>query len=236
MAHICRQIRLYSPCRYRPTGAILHKQSFVSQPPLSTSTIGKRDVNDYVTYHDKFLDNIDIDALTSECLTMGFDRNAHNDSVQNLFVSPSSEPYNWDSSRGPVVNNPVPLHDFPCIKRVMDQINSKFGYSLNCSLVSFYKNGMVKARLHRDDEDELDHSQPIVVVSLGAVRTIEFVDNNQKNFRYAAKSFGPAEGSVYVMHPGCQQGFRHRVRLSKKTKGYRISLSFSAAPAASPPL
>jgi alkylated DNA repair dioxygenase AlkB/lysophospholipase L1-like esterase len=210
------------------SGAILHKQSFVSQPPLSTSAIEKRDVNDYVTYYDKFLDNTDIDALTSECLSLGFDRNARNDSVQNRFVSPSSEPYNWDSSGGPVVNNPVPLQDFPCIKRVMDQINSKFGFSLNCSLVSFYKNGKVRARLHSDDEDELDHTQPIVVVSLGAVRTIEFVDNNQSSFRHTAKSLGPSEGSVYVMHPGCQQGFRHRVRMSKKTKGYRISLSFRA--------
>ena len=65
----------------------------------------------------------------------------------------------------------------------------------------------------------LDHTQPIVVVSLGAVRTIEFVDNNQSSFRHTAKSLGPSEGSVYVMHPGCQQGFRHRVRMSKKTKG-----------------
>ena len=192
--------------------AILQKQSSVSKPHFSTSLIEKRDVNDYVTYHDKFLDDVDIDALSSECLSLGFNRNARNDGIQNKFLSNSSEPYNWNSSGGPVVNNPVPLQDFPCIKRVMDQINSKFGYSLNCSLVSFYKNGTVRARLHCDDEDELDHTQPIVVVSLGAVRTVEFVDNNQESFKFTAKSLSPSEGSIYVMHPGCQQGFRHRVQ------------------------
>ena len=93
--------------------AILQKQSFVSQPPFSTSLIEKRDVNDYVTYHDKFLDDVDIDALSSECLSLGFNRNARNDGIQNKFLSNSSEPYNWNSSGGPVVNNPVPQQDFP---------------------------------------------------------------------------------------------------------------------------
>ena len=207
---------------------ILQKQSSVIQPPLSTSLVEKRNVDDFVTYHDKFLDDVDIDALTSECMSLGFDRKAHNNSIQNKFLSTCAEPYCWDSSGGPVVNNPVPLQEYPCIKRVMDQINSKFGYSLNCSLVSFYKNGTVRARLHSDDEDELDQSQPIVVVSLGVARTVEFVDNNQESFKYTAKSFSPSEGSIYVMHPGCQQGFRHRVRMNKRVKKFRISLSFRA--------
>jgi lysophospholipase L1-like esterase len=215
-------------CQNILNSAIVQKQSVATQPSFLTSVQVKRDVNDYVTYHDRFLDSTDIDALTSECLSLGFDRKVVNDSVQNKFLSPFSEPYNWDSSVGPVVNNPVPLKDFPCVKHVMELINSKFGFSLNCSLVSFYKNGRVSARLHSDDEDELDHTQPIVVVSLGAVRTVEFVDNDQESFRYTAKSFGPLEGSIYVMHPGCQQGFRHRVRMNKKIKGYRISISFRA--------
>ena len=208
--------------------AIVQKQSVPSQTFFAASVAEERDVNDYVTYHDKFLDNTDIESLMSECLSMGFNKKAKNNGVQNKFVSLFSEPYSWDSAGGPVVNNPVPLQDFPTIQRIMNKINSTYGYSLNCSLVSFYKNGQVRARLHSDDEAELDHTQPIVVVSLGVVRTVQFVDKGQESFRHNALSFNPSEGSLYVMQAGCQQRFQHRVRMNKKIKDFRISLSFRA--------
>ena len=110
----------------------------------------------------------------------------------------------------------------------MARTNQGFGCNLNCSLVSYYKNGEVSARLHRDDEEELEQNQPIVVVSLGAVRSVEFVDNRQESFRRNALTTAPKEGSVYVMRAGCQQKFRHRVRMCKRVKDYRISLSFRA--------
>ena len=195
---------------------------------LSESVVEKRDVNDYVTYQDRFLDNVDIQSLMAECMSLGFNRKAKNNSVQNRFVSMFAAPYSWDSSGGPVVNNPVSMQEFPAIQRVMENINSAYGFKQNCSLVSFYKNGQVRARLHSDDEDELDHTQPIAVVSLGAVRAVEFVDNAQESFRYNALSLNPSEGSLYIMQPGCQQHFRHRVRMNKRVKNLRISLSFRA--------
>ncbi|KAL5249851.1 hypothetical protein ACHWQZ_G015795 [Mnemiopsis leidyi] len=185
----------------------------------------KRDIKDFVTYQDRFLDTVDVGALEAECLSMGFTRGGNN-AVQNKFFSIFSKPYRWDSSGGPVINNPVPMEKFPNIKRTMDRLNTTFGYSLNCCLVSYYKNGQVKARLHSDDEDELDESQPIAVVSLGATRAIEFVDKAQESFRHNALSLHPTEVSLYVMHAGCQQGFQHRVRMNKRVKQFRISQSF----------
>jgi alkylated DNA repair dioxygenase AlkB/lysophospholipase L1-like esterase len=208
--------------------AIVQKQCVPSLPCSTVSVAEKRDVNDYVSYHDKFLDSMDVDGLISECFSLGFDKKARSDSVQNKFLSLLSEPYNWDSTAGPVVNHPLSLQEFPCIQRVMDKLNSTFGFQLNCCLASFYKNGNVRARLHSDDENELDHTQPIAVVSLGAVRTVEFVDNDQESFRHNALSLSPSEGSLYVMHAGCQQGFRHRVRMNKRVKNCRMSLSFRA--------
>ena len=205
---------------------IVQKESVPKHSPLSTSVSEKRDINDFVTYQDRFLDTVDVGALEAECLSMGFTRGAGNNAVQNKFVSMFSKPYRWDSSGGPVINNPVPMEKFPNIKRTMDRLNTTFGYSLNCCLVSYYKNGQVKARLHSDDEDELDESQPIAVVSLGATRAIEFVDKAQESFRHNALSLHPTEGSLYVMHAGCQQGFQHRVRMNKRVKQFRISLSF----------
>ena len=84
----------------------------------------------------------------------------------------------------------------------------------------------MRARLHCDDEAELDHTQPIAVVSLGAVRNVEFVDNKQESFRTTARTLKPANGSLYLMKAGCQQAFRHRVRMNKRVKDFRISISF----------
>ena len=208
------------------SSAIVQKQSVPSHNCLMASVAEERDIKDYVTYQDRFLDSVDIEALMSECMSFGFDKKAKKDCVQNKFISMLPESYNWDSAKGPVVNNPIPMQNFPAIQRIMTDFNTKYGYSLNCSLVSFYKNGKVRARLHSDDESELDHTQPIVVVSLGAVRTVEFVDKAQESFRHNALSLHPSEGSLYVMHAGCQQSFQHRVRMNKKVKDFRISLSF----------
>ena len=192
------------------------------------SFTGDWNVNDYVTYQENFSDNTDVSLLLGECLSMGFRSDSRNYAVQNKFVSPFSEPYCWNSGKRSITNNPVDLNEFPSIKRTLNKINSDFGFKLNCALVSYYKNGEVCARLHADDETELDQTQPIVVVSLGAVRTVQFVDNRQESFRSNALSFNPSEGSLYIMKAGCQQKFRHRVRMNKRIKDYRISISFRA--------
>ena len=196
---------------------------------LGESFTGDWDIKDYVTYQENFLCSTDISMLLGECLSMGFKQNrCKNSAVQNKFVSPFCEPYSWNSGNRSIINNPLDLNKFPSIKRTLNKINSDFGHKLNCALVSFYRNGEVCARLHADDEAELDQTQPIVVVSLGAVRTVQFVDNKQESFRSNALTLQPSEGSVYTMKAGCQQKFRHRVRMNKRIKDFRISLSFRA--------
>ncbi|KAL5260802.1 hypothetical protein ACHWQZ_G006737, partial [Mnemiopsis leidyi] len=157
---------------------------------------------------------------------MGFSKKSPNVSVQNKFVSLFSEPYCWNSAQRPVINNPLNMDDYPTIRKVMGAINEQHGAKLNSCLVSYYKNGHVRARLHCDDEAELDHTQPIAVVSLGAVRNVEFVDNKQESFRTTARTLKPSNGSLYLMRAGCQQAFRHRVRMNKRVKDFRISISF----------
>lgn len=190
------------------------------------SPVLTQDVNNYVDYFDSFLDSDSIQLLLSECLSMGFSKKSPNVSVQNKFVSLFSEPYCWNSAQGPVINNPLNMDDYPTIRKVMGAINEQHGAKLNSCLVSYYKNGHVRARLHCDDEAELDHTQPIAVVSLGAVRNVEFVDNKQESFRTTARTLKPSNGSLYLMRAGCQQAFRHRVRMNKRVKDFRISISF----------
>ena len=210
--------------------AILQKVSSASPRNLCVSSVSDHeyDITDYFEYKENFLNQTEIEALMAECLSLGFIRKTTKAVVQNRFISPFTEPYCWDSSNGPVRNEPISLDLYPGIRDTMNKINSEFGCRLNCSLVTFYKDGEVSARLHRDDEAELDQNQPIIVVSLGASRSVEFVDNRQESFRRNALAESPKEGSVYVMRAGCQQRFRHRVRMCKKIKDFRISLSFRA--------
>ena len=93
-------------------------------------------------------------------------------------------------------------------------------------LVSFYKDGCTNVRLHDDNEDSLDATQPIFVVSLGAVRQIEFVDKARDTYYCSDLILQPQHASIYVMKAGCQEYFLHRVRKNKSIKGDRISLSF----------
>lgn len=211
--------------------AIVQKLAAPASLQVTTQNLSSdlvNNIDDFFEYHDSFLDNTEAELLLAECLSLGFKKRTPSKNVQNKFVSSFSDPYSWSSSNGPVINHPIEMDNCPIIKSTMARINSEFGYSLNCSLVSYYKDGSVNARLHSDNEKELDEEQPIVVVSLGAVRTVQFVDNNQESFRTAALSVSPEAGSVYIMRPGCQQRFRHRVRMNKKVKDFRISLSFRA--------
>ena len=194
-----------------------------------------KSIEDYVDYKADFIDNqTDISLLLGECESMGFVRKPKSkneeldDAVQNRFLSLGKDSYDWSSRNGVVVNEPLSLAKFPNISSLLEKVNMEFGCSLNSALVSFYRNGDVSARLHADDEPSLDATQPIVVMSLGAVRRVEFVDNRQDSFRHSAKVLDPQEGSVYVMKPGCQAGFRHRVRMKRVVKQARFSISFRA--------
>ena len=118
----------------------------VSKSFLAIESPGlKHDVNDYVEYFDSFLDNDLNQMLLAECLSMGFSKNSGNVSVQNKFVSSYTEPYCWNSAGGPVINNPLEMDRYPTISKVMGAINEQHGTKLNSCLISYYKNGHVRA-------------------------------------------------------------------------------------------
>ena len=206
-------------------GEILSRCSPVSR---AESTSHSYTVDDYVDYRSNFLDPTERELVMAECEGLHFNSKTPSDAVQNRFLSFGKESYSWNSSSGPVVNDPLDLNSFTSIKNVLSKINSDLKCSLNSALVSFYKSGDVSARLHSDDEPTLDSSQPIVVVSIGAVRRVEFVDNRQDSFRRNALTLDPEDCSVYIMKPGCQERFRHRVRMERRVNKSRISISFRA--------
>ena len=186
-------------------------------------------INDYTDYVPNFLtDSFNRDILLSELESeiMGFKLSTKINKVQNRFISKFDKPYIWESRNGPVINNPESFDNFPEITHLMNEINAKFGYKLNSVLISYYPSGNSRTRLHDDSEKCLDSSQPICILSIGAIRRIEWVDKQQESFRTAIKHLDPVDGSLYTMRAGCQERFLHRVRKNKRVREGRFCLSF----------
>lgn len=76
---------------------------------------------------------------------------------------------------------------------------------------------------HADDSPEMDPTEPIVTVSLGAARDIQFrrVDRTGET-----ETLRLGHGSAAIMAPGMQQEWQHRIPKAGFACGPRISLTF----------
>lgn len=78
---------------------------------------------------------------------------------------------------------------------------------------------------HSDDSPEMDPDRPIVTVSLGAVRDIQFRPIGDPSAE-AIETLTLEHGSAAVMLPWMQQSWRHRIPKSGRQVGPRVSLTF----------
>ena len=159
------------------------------------------------------LERLNLKATTSGCSTK--------------WLTTTGETYVWSSAKGNLtVKQPVNMSEFPGILHLMSDINMQFKTKLNSCLVSYYVSGESTTRFHSDDEDSLDQSQGIYVVSLGTPRIFELKTKGIDKRKKACLSHLSVDRSLYVMKPGCQEHFVHRIRGDKNNRGQRYSLSF----------
>ena len=139
-----------------------------------------------------------------------------------------NEPYTWEASSGKkFVNKPSNLSDYPSIMKLMEEINAKYNVDMNSCLVTYFHDGKSSIRLHQDAEKELDCDSPICVFSIGGTRSIEFLSRFSTATESPLLTVSPVEGDLYLMKPGCQSLFKHRVpRVQKGVVSPRYSLSF----------
>lgn len=208
--------------------AILNKTPInqaVCTPNTPTSNVElsmERDVGEFVDYSpERFIDADTEGLLQAELESLNFNRKARHDRVQNAFISLATGSYDWSC----VKNNSKDMERFPVIRSIMEKINSKRDCALNSVLVSYYRTGDVCVSLHHDGEVTMNPNQPICVLSLGAERKVEFVNNCHASY-HTSLALTPESGSLYVMKEGTQQYFRHRVRKDKRIRSERFSLSF----------
>jgi len=82
---------------------------------------------------------------------------------------------------------------------------------------------------HADDFRNMDHSRPIVVVSLGQEREIWWRPNGQAGLVPADQRCSLAHGSLFVMPPGFQHTHEHRIpKGSSQQMTARVSLTYRA--------
>ena len=213
-------------CQALIRDTILSKSNNKSKVSAGFSPIETVNINDFVQHPVNFVPGCDRGKLLDELRSLKLNTSSSPGKITNTYISLIDEDYTWESSHGPVVNTPRDLNQFPIIKSLLEKINNKYDCDLNSALVTHFKTGEASIRLHDDDEVEMDPSQPICVVSIGANRKVEFVNKNQNDFRYTTLSFEPEDSSLYVMRPGCQKYFLHRVRKNKRIKNERFSISF----------
>ena len=178
-------------------------------------------------------ESVEYGSVFADVLMLNLESKCTGGSTSSQWLTNSGQAYIWETGKGtPVIKNPKPLDHCPYIKKALHDINQINGLTLNSCLVTCMANGKSNLRLHDDSEETMDESQPIVVLSMGIDRAIEFFGKYQKSTEPPALSITPEAGSLYAMLPGCQEYFKHRVPTNKTLAGARYSLSFRCMKAA----
>ena len=156
--------------------------------------------------------------------------NGKKSKVKTRWLCPSEDPYVY----GNVVNDPLPIVDYPNICRLMGIVNNHHSTSgdMDSCLVSCFSTHKTSLSLHSDDESLMSQDSCICTVSFGASRVLEFVQSNnagRKGGTLTPDLTLPAtHHSMNVMKPGCQSALKHRVPPQENPSGpgLRYSISF----------
>ena len=111
---------------------------------------------------------------------------------------------------------------------LLDQVNQQCSTRFNGCLFNCYRNGDDRMGWHADDEPEIDASQPIASLSLGATRTFQ-LKQRRGDERHSLEL---ADGDLLVMEPLCQEDWVHALPVRKRVSTVRVNLTFRVFQAA----
>lgn len=198
--------------------------------PSDRLFIGSLNIDDFVSYEENFLNENELIGINEDFKKV-YDEHTQDTGghkTKSLWLSHTNEPYEWKSevSGKLTINRAIPFSQYKNIDNLLQRINSDKNLDLNSCLIQYYPDGQSGIRLHDDSESTMDPSKPIIVVSSGSTRTIEFFHNYQRVTEPPRKSIQSSNGSMYIMKPQCQDYFKHRVPSTKNYCKTRFSLSF----------
>lgn len=108
------------------------------------------------------------------------------------------------------------------LKGIVFKISNTLGFEPNNCLLNYYLDGKSKMGYHSDQTDILIAGTGVVIVSLGAIRTLRFRNIADKS---QIKDFELQSGSLFYMTNGVQDKWQHCIPKCNTNKG-RISLTF----------
>ena len=116
-----------------------------------------------------------------------------------------------------------PFQEFtPELIALLDSIESQIGFRPNNCLINYYLDGSSKMGWHSDQTDILAPNTGVVIVSLGATRSLRFreITNKENKVDYPLPS-----GSLIYMTQQVQALWQHAVPKADTDQG-RMSLTF----------
>ncbi len=208
-------------------------------PQASTSDLQKlitaaekelefRKLRELVEYVPDVLDDNLRDEVMRDCDSLNLPDSLRKASSQ--WLSSMDEPYIYPDTNP--VHHAIDIKQFPAICKVMDKFNVQFNATNDSCLILKYTTSSTSTSWHADDEENLDHSEPICNLTIGASRVIKFAT---KSGHKDLCSIDMRDKGVVVMKPGTQKLLLHAVRGdNNKSKTLRYSLSFRTLAKATP--
>lgn len=143
------------------------------------------------------------------------------------FMSAVTRSYTYGKGRGERTYTSGPFA--AGVEEVMDRLNvdltPKHG-AMNVCFLNRYDGEHQQLGWHADDHPGTDHTKPIVVLSFGQAREIWWRPNGQVGEIPASQRCLLEDGSMFIMPPGFQQLYQHRIPKGGKNMGCRVSLTF----------
>ncbi len=107
------------------------------------------------------------------------------------------------------------------LKDLREIIEAATGYRYQLVIGNQYRSGSNHIGWHSDDSKELGKTPAIASLSLGATRKFQLRNKVTKEIH----SFELQHGDLVVMHPGCQEDWKHRI-CKTANDGVRVNWTF----------
>lgn len=176
-----------------------------------------------ITYYPDFLGTEAANELYQHCLKLEWQQNQIRMAGKTMPV-PRLECIYGDVGCDYLYSNSVFLKPITWTEKLAylrDRITALTGYKFRIVIGNQYRTGTDSISWHSDNEPSMGFNPAIVSVSLGSCRKFQI-----KAIGGKPTDFWLEQGSLLVMHPGCQSTHLHQVPKTNKVVGTRINLTF----------
>lgn len=152
------------------------------------------------------------------------------DTRSECFMAATPYSYTYGRHRGIRTYQSVPFT--AGVDTIMVKLNTWFqennhsDWSVNGCFLNMYLNEHDHLGWHADDFNGMDQTQPVVSISFGAEREIWWRPMGTNGVIPSDQKQLLAEGSLFIMPPGFQDKYQHRIPKGDRPLGVRVSLTF----------